>query len=50
MLGLRSGLYGRMAQRAQADPRVRYEELEADHFASVSAPDLVALALLGEVG
>ncbi|GGO32842.1 alpha/beta fold hydrolase [Deinococcus humi] len=46
VLGMRSGLYGRMAQRAQADPQVQYQELEANHFAPVSAPARVVEALL----
>ncbi|MFB9992689.1 alpha/beta fold hydrolase [Deinococcus oregonensis] len=49
VLGMRAGLCGRMAQRAQAKPEVRYEELEANHFAPVSAPDVVASALLGQI-
>lgn len=48
--GLRSGLYGRMAALARADPRTRLIEIEASHFAPVSAPDLVARALLDVAG
>ena len=47
--GLRSGLYGRMAERAASDPETRLVEVPASHFAPVSHPELVSHVLLDVV-
>lgn len=44
--GMRSGLYGRMAERAASDANTRVVEVRANHFAPVSCPEVVSDALL----